>query len=111
MLLLPPSLGSRGHENKYDRSGRSSGAGVVTFETAAEAAHAKDRYQGALAKGAFAFMRSQAGTSGTVFQAGDYDRTRCGIEFEIGDGGGSRGSSGRRGSRMCVVTGGRPGSF
>ena len=74
---------------KYDRSGRSSGAGVVTFETAAEAARAKDRYQGALAKGASGVSRSQAGTSGSaVFQAGHYDMTALWVDFEIGHGGG-----------------------
>jgi RNA recognition motif-containing protein len=36
---------------KYDRSGRSSGVAVVTFETADEATRAKKEYDGIKAKG------------------------------------------------------------
>lgn len=36
---------------KYDRSGRSSGVAIITYETPEEAVHAKQRFDGKLAKG------------------------------------------------------------
>lgn len=36
---------------RYDRSGRSSGVAIISYETAVEAAAAKERYDGKLAKG------------------------------------------------------------
>jgi len=36
---------------KYDRSGRSSGVAIITYEKPAEAARAKKEYEGKLAKG------------------------------------------------------------
>lgn len=36
---------------KYDRSGRSSGVAIISFETAEEAALAKNGFDGKLAKG------------------------------------------------------------
>ncbi|EIM88808.1 uncharacterized protein STEHIDRAFT_145663 [Stereum hirsutum FP-91666 SS1] len=36
---------------KYDRSGRSTGVAIIAFETASEAAKAKEQFQGVLAKG------------------------------------------------------------
>ena len=36
---------------KYDRSGRSSGVGIISFETPAEATRAKKQFDGILAKG------------------------------------------------------------
>jgi hypothetical protein len=38
---------------KYDRSGRSSGVAIISFETPAEAARAKKQFEGKLAKGLF----------------------------------------------------------
>ena len=36
---------------KYDRSGRSSGVAIITYENPAEATRAKKEYEGKLAKG------------------------------------------------------------
>ncbi|OAX41646.1 RNA-binding domain-containing protein [Rhizopogon vinicolor AM-OR11-026] len=36
---------------RYDRSGRSSGVAIVSFETSSEAAHAKTQFDGKIAKG------------------------------------------------------------
>lgn len=36
---------------KYDRSGRSSGVGIVSFETPEQAAQAKTQFNGKIAKG------------------------------------------------------------
>ncbi|KDQ58567.1 hypothetical protein JAAARDRAFT_155101 [Jaapia argillacea MUCL 33604] len=36
---------------KYDRSGRSTGVGIISFETAGEATRAKNQFDGVLAKG------------------------------------------------------------
>lgn len=40
---------------KYDRSGRSSGVAVISFETPVQATRAKKQFEGILAKGKFAF--------------------------------------------------------
>ena len=46
----PATRNSIGRRHQYDRSGRSSGVAVVTFETPAEATRAKKQFDGILAK-------------------------------------------------------------
>jgi len=43
---------------RYDRSGRSTGVAIITYETAAEAIRAKKQYDGILAKGTNHFIHS-----------------------------------------------------
>lgn len=42
---------------KYDRSGRSSGMAIISFETPAEATRAKKQFDGILAKGEAFFSK------------------------------------------------------
>jgi hypothetical protein len=45
---------------KYDRSGRSSGVAIVSFETPSQAAQAKTQFDGKMAKGMSSSPRASA---------------------------------------------------
>lgn len=52
---------------KYDRSGRSEGIAIISYETPAEAKKALGHYNGKLCKGALCFFALQVQRSGGRF--------------------------------------------
>lgn len=56
---------------KYDRSGRSSGVAIITYEKPAEAARAKKEYEGKLAKGSCSPVCRDHGL-GVAFRSADF---------------------------------------